>query len=201
MESRPLDAGKFVSIFSTGRPTLPWGIANTINLLMAEQNINSVGVTGSLCPSVLTAMGYGAPDREVNACACYSRWDKAIQLSYVIEDSPGMEQKHRYPDPYLPVKVRFPESPGSFFRSEAVFIDLPFSHRCVQLDPVFLEETTFKLIFLGFLENYDGPTDILEHVKSSGYELEEISEKVAYVEKKEELLYRLIIAKGRSSVA
>src|SRR5205807_8826741 len=73
-KKRPYIAPRFASLFGSGRPALPWVIADTINIVLADHQIEGVGVTGSLCPSVLTAIGYGAPDRAINAFVFHSRW-------------------------------------------------------------------------------------------------------------------------------
>jgi hypothetical protein len=73
-KKRPYIAPSFASLFASGRPALPWEIADTINIMLANHQIESIGVTGSLCPSVLTAIGYGAPERKINAFAYYSQW-------------------------------------------------------------------------------------------------------------------------------
>ena len=195
--SRPCIASKFLSLFSAGRPPLPWSLADCINEVLLEQDIQSVGVAGSLCPSVLTACGYDAPDRKINAGSIFSRWDEGIQWSYCIDDSPG---NHPQPSLYLPVEVYFGEGAYRFINSEALFIDLPFSHRNVGAKwfPI-LYELNFNLIFLGFLQNYDGPDDVLEILKTLPFDIEEYSDQVKYSEKSEELMYRLIVAKRRAS--
>jgi hypothetical protein len=169
-------------------------MADQINQTLLQHNVHSIGVTGSLCPSVLTAVGYGAPDRRINAYAFLSRWDEGTGWNYVLADSPGMEKDHPWSNPYLPVEVDFWDGATPFFNSEAMFIDLPFSHGNVNLHLSSFEDRHPRLLMLGFLESYDGPDDVLEFARSNEYQFEEVTYKVAYAEKSEELVYRLIIA-------
>jgi hypothetical protein len=196
MTSRPWIGPRFLSLFSSGRPPLPWNLADRINETLQQNDIRSVGVTGSLCPSVITACGYGAPDREINAGSPHSRWDEGIQWNSVMDDSPGMEKDHPWGNLFLPVKVWFGEGLSRFFDSEALFIDLPFSHRNVGAEwfPA-LKRLEFKLIFLGFLEGYEGPADALATLKSLPFTTEEFVGTVKFSETGQELTYRLVVAK------
>ncbi len=201
MTSRPWIGPRFLSLFGAGRPALSWELADHINQLLVEENIQSIGVTGSLCPSVLTAVGYGAPDREINAYAFNSRWSEGVGWNCVVEDSPGMEKEVPWSNPYLPVEVNFWDGATPFFTSEAMFIDLPFSHNAVHLRLSSFEGYHPRLLLLGFLESYDGPEDVLEFAKANGYEFEEMAGRVTYAEKSEELSYRLITAYSASRAA
>ena len=199
--NRPWIGPRYASLFSWGRPPLPWDLADLIHAELAAHQVSSVGVTGSICPSVLTALGYAAPGREINIFANHSRWDDCIGWNNVVEDSPGMEKSHPWSDPYLPVKAHFWDGATPFFRSEALFVDLPFSHHCVRLKMKFLDEHQYKVILLGFLEGHDGPEDLLRWATEQGYTIcEHRGEKLFYREQRIELEYRLAIATP-SSVA
>ena len=69
---------RYASLFSWGRPPLPWDLADLIHGELAAHQVSSVGVTGSICPSVLTAFGYDAPEREINIFANHSRRDDGM---------------------------------------------------------------------------------------------------------------------------
>ncbi len=192
--TRPWIAPRYGSLFSWGRPPLPWDLADLINAELQTHQVSSVGVTGSICPSVLTAVGYGAPGREINVFAYASRWSEHIGWSNVIADSPGMELDHPWSDPYLPVHPHFWDGATPFFRSEALFADLPFDHPCVRLKQQFLREHHYKVILLGFLEGHDGPDDMLRWAEARGYGIAEHRDTLREREKRIELEYRLVVA-------
>lgn len=198
MTNTPHIAVQYLSLFNWGRPPLPWDLADFISTTLAAQSINElgVGVTGSLCPSVLTAMAYGAPDRLVNAFAFKSQWSEGEGWNCVIEDSPGMENDTPWAKNYLPFKnIRFWDGASPFFHSEALFIDLPFSHECVQLKLDFLKPNKHRLLLLGFLQDHMGPDDVLEWAKQHGYQLQEHIAVIENIEQSKKLTYKLMIAR------
>jgi hypothetical protein len=192
----PHIAVRYLSLFSWGRPPLPWGLADKINIALREHDIASVGVTGSLCPSVLTALAYGSPEREVNAFNYKSRWSDGTGWNCVLDDSPGMELDAPRAKPYLPVSsVHFWDGATPFFYSQALFVDLPFEHSHVRLKIDHLNGFDHRLLMLGFLDEHDGPVDVLDWAMSKGYEVSEHAEKITNVEKSMSLVYRLKIVR------
>ena len=201
MENRPYIGAQYTSLFYSGRPALPWDIADVISVILAEADIDElgVGVTGSLCPSVLTTLAYDAPERKVNAFAFTSAWSKGVGWNSVIEDSPGMEEEVPWANMHLPSKnIHFWDGATPFFHSEALFIDLPFSHRCVGLNIKSLRPSRNRLLMLGFLEEHDGPEDILDWAKHNNYQLEEHKSEIENVEYDKTFAYKLIVAKNTS---
>jgi hypothetical protein len=194
-------ASRFLSIFSWGRPPVPWDIADWINYEVSKHEIKSIGVTGSLSPSVITSSGFDNPI-EINAFAkSYALWKEGIDWKYVIEDSPGMEKTVPWPNPYLPVDFDLWDGATPFFDSEAIFTDLPFSHHLVDLNMGFLDEgpyaetgRPYKLILMGFLEGHEGPGDILNWAQSRGYVTTEHRAPITNWETVQELVYRLVVA-------
>ena len=108
-----------------------------------------------------------------------------------------METRFPKIDPYLPVNVSFWDGASPFFDSEALFVDLPFSHRSVGLKIAHLNvrEAPYKILMFGFLDRHDGPTDALEWAVSNGYQCEEYSSQVKHAEKSERFIYRLTVAR------
>ena len=197
MENRLHIGVQHLSLFYTGRPALPWDIADIISTSLADADVDElgVGVTGSLCPSVLTALSYGAPERKVNAFAFTSAWSEGEGWNIVIDDSPGMENEVPWAKRYLPSNnIHFWDGATLFFHSEALFIDLPFSHRCVELKIDFLRPERNRLLMLGFLEEHDGPEDMLVWAEKNDYQFEEHIAEVKNVEYNKQLSYKLIIA-------
>lgn len=188
-------APRFLSLFGWGRPPLPWSIADTIAELLQKHGVARIGVTGSLSPSVLVAIGYGDPKRQVNAFARSSLWEEGMGWNDVIEDSPNMELSRPWANPYLPTEnVHFWDGASPFFYSDALFVDLPFSHPQVGLKIEHLKDQEYRLILCGFLESHDGPTDVLDWCASNGYATKEHAGVITNVEKSESLTYRLVAA-------
>lgn len=195
MTDRPWIAPRFASLFTCSRPPLSWNMADQISGLLDVHQILSIGVTGSLAPSVLTTLAYGNPERQVNAFASSSTWDEVQGWSCMLGDSPGMEKTHPSGNPYLPVEnVRIWDGAYPFFRSEALFVDLPFSHPAVRLKLEHLNEFKYRLVLLGFLESYDGPLDVLGWLESRGFKTEEHVDSIKDVERSLKLSYRLVVA-------
>lgn len=202
MGNKPYIGLRYLSLFNWGRPPLPWDIADIISQTLDDAAIDQlgVGVTGSLCPSVLTALAYGAPERKVNAFAFTSAWSKGESWNCVIDDSPGMDKEVPWANTYLPSKnIRFWDGATPFFHSEALFVDLPFSSECVELELKFLSPVRNRLIMLGFLQDHARPDDVFNWVKQHNYKLEEFDSTIASVEYGKSLRYKLIIARSADS--
>lgn len=196
MQNRPWIGPQFASLFCWGRPPIPWDIADKLSMLLKEHAIANIGVSGSLSPSILTAVAFDAPDRHINTFAFVSMWNEAAGWDYVIEDSPGMEETHPWATYYLPAtnkRLHFCEGATPFFASEALFVDLPFSHRAMHLKLNSLRDN-YKLVLLGFLEGHDGPMDLLEWVGRNGYSTDEVVASIENAETGQSLHYRLVSA-------
>lgn len=195
MVTQPYIGPRYCSLFGWGRPPLPWNLADKINLVLNKHQIMRVGVTGSLCPSVLVALGDGAPDRKIHAYVNYSRWDDAESWNYMIEDSPGMEADHPWAKVYLPVDFNLWDGATPFMAfTDAIFTDLPLSHRAVGLGHVRFNPERHRLLLMGFLERYAGPDDVLQWAREHDYTLSTFSDTIHCVETEESLTYQLVIA-------
>lgn len=193
-KARPYIAPQFASLFWSGRPAIPWEIADIINIVLAEHNIQSIGVTGSLHPSIAAAIGYGAPDRHINAFAFKSAWDDGIGWNNVIDDSPGMEDTHPAANQYLPSHLLLWDGATPFFRSEAIFADLPFSHSLVGLDLKHLDTREYRLMLLGFMAEHEGPHDLMKWLDDHHYLLVDYHGNTHVPEGPGSLAYRLVVA-------
>lgn len=195
-EKRPWVGPQFAPWFASSRPQICWETADYINYFLKKHNITSIGVTGSLSPSVLISLAYGNDEREVNGFYSKGMWDEIDGWNYVIGDSPGMEKTHPFAEFNIPFNEQITVWDGAspFFHSEAIFSDLPFSHKCVRLDMKFLKDKPYKVIVLGFLEGYEGPQDVYEFYENNDeYEMRKESFSVSFSEKDIKLKYQVIV--------
>ena len=199
IQPRPLIGPRFSSLFGYFRPPIRWDTADKISEQLGLVNARSVGVTGSLSPSVLTACGYGDSNREVNAYARYSGWDEVVGYSHVREDSDGEDTEWPAASHYLPVaNVHFWDGASPFFWSDCLFIDLPFNHPAVGLKLDWLKKRKHKLVMLGFFEGHDGPNDVREWLEHQDYFIQENTEVFDLSESGAKNSYKLAFGIARS---
>ena len=115
--------------------------ANKLSGILNQSNIASIGVTGSLHPSILISAAYGNLERTINTFAYTSCWDEAMGLC----DS--RLTRH------------------------------------------------YKLLVLGFLDTFDGLTDVYEWAQANGYVFEETIASIHNLEKGESVSYKLLIGR------
>ena len=201
MKEAPYIAQRHLSLFTWGRPPIPWGIADIISNTLKEHNIKDVGLTGSLSPSIIVALGCENKERLINAFASRSLWDEGTGWNYMIEDSPGMEKDLPFINTFLPsINLDIWDGATPFFGSNALFIDLPLSHPSVNLDIKWINERDHELLFLGFLEEYSGPLDVKEWALKKGYEFKVHKEKIFNEEDSKSLEYTLVICSNRGLI-
>lgn len=192
-----------VSHFTVGRPPIPWALADLIANTLDKHHCDTVGIGGSMHPSILVACGFERPDRELNAWATRSMWNEAICWNLNKEDSePPEDDDWPWANTALPLNdknVRFPEGASAMLRGAALFLDLPFYSELLQLDLSALDRWGWedKLLLLGFLEGHDGPDDVLEWSKQKDHLHEEFCYVITNTEARTTLEYKLIIATPR----
>ena len=98
-------------------------------------------------------------------------------------------------DKFIPVEnFHLWEGASPFFRSDALFLDLPFTHRVVDLDIKFINKHEHSVVLLGFLEGYAGPDDVKAWAVEGGYAFEQHQEAIHNQEDDSDLTYTLLIA-------
>jgi len=183
-----------------GRPPIPSELAEVVVTTLDKWRIGRVGVVGSMSPSVLTTLAYTEtpPRREVSGFAPEGFWDDLVAWNYGLDEldtNSDEELQALSTSRFLPFNsIDIWDGATPFFESEALFIDLPFSHRCVRLDAKWLERRPHPVIFLGFLERHEGPADILAWVTQKGYTVESHTATIRNGEKRRKLKYTLCVA-------
>ncbi|MFO1303176.1 MAG: hypothetical protein U1F54_05555 [Burkholderiales bacterium] len=190
--NRPWVAPRYLSLFGWSRPPLPWEIADEVAVALDTAKVESVGITGSLSPSVLASVGYGS-ERKLNAYAFDSSWSEGMGWNCVIEDSPGMEETCPWAQQHLPRSALFWDGPTPMLDSQALFVDLPFDHRAVRVKLEALKTGSYRLVLLGFLEDHAGPHDVHDYFTQLGFTWREAIETVKSAELSSKLQYRLLV--------
>lgn len=194
-KKRPYIGQKHASYFVSSRPQISWELADYIYYLLEEQKIKEIGCTGSMCASVLIALAYGDAKRQVNGFTSKDMWHEIGGWNHMLEDSPGMEKNYPYAKFNIPFhqQINIWDGASPFFYSEAIFCDLPFSHRCVNLKLKHLTDKAYKIIILGFLQSYEGPDDVLNYFQNnSHYKMTKKIFKIDFIENNKNLNYELV---------
>lgn len=173
---------------------MPANVADALSAAVNKLSIKSALVLGSCCPSVLTALAFGAPDREIRMIDMESRWWEGY--SGFLEDC---EDESKYPpyDAWLPSKkiracVEWSWSPSL---GEMVFVDLPGKSHLIGKELYRIVSTVRpRLVAMGFLENHAAPNELEEALMTEGWNTESITGRIRNHETEQSLAYRLVVA-------
>lgn len=184
---------RFASLFTWGRPPLPGATADLLAAVADRYEIRSALVLGSCCPSVLTAIGFGDPKRQIRMIDMKSRWWEGY--GGFLEDS---DEPDRYPkyDAWLPAKRIGAMSEWSWSPrlGEMIFVDVPGSSELVGADLArVVGAVAPRLVVIGFMEGHPGPAELEAALRDQSWLLEEATFSLANHETGEVLSYRMVV--------
>lgn len=192
-------ATRFASLYTWGRPPIPGEAADRIAALTRKYKVSRALVLGSCCPSVLTALCFGDPDREIRMVDMESRWWEGYGC--FLEDSSDPDFYPHY-DAWLPSKRIFAMSEWSWSSrlGEMIFIDLPGSSKFVNADlSRVLTGVNPRLVVLGFMQGRPGPDDLEAVLRERDWEMNEADFGSINCETNESMHYRLVAAVPRGA--
>jgi hypothetical protein len=186
---------RYGSIYTWGRPPMPGQCADTLAAVLNKYCIRSALVLGSCCPSILTAIGFGSPERRIRMLDQRSRWWDGYGA--FVEDCDNPDGYPAY-DSWLPHEQISTLMEWSWkpCLGEMIFVDLPGSSRLIDADLVAVVRSVDPwLIAMGFMENHPGPNELESHLRADGWEMAEETGYLINHETGERITYRLVFAK------
>lgn len=187
-------ATRFASLYSWGRPPIPGEAADLLAALACKYQVKGALVLGSCCPSVLTALSFGDPERQIRMVDMKSRWWEGY--GFFLEDVSDPDRYPRY-ESWLPSKRIYAMSEWSWSPrlGEMIFVDLPGSSNLVnvELDRV-LRAVRPRLVTLGFMQGRPGPDDLESVLREHDWTISEAAFRAVNHETGESMHYRLVAA-------
>lgn len=188
---------RFGSLYTWGRPPIPGQAADLLAALANKVRIRSALVLGSCCPSVLTALSYGDPERDIRMIDMQSRWWEGYGC--FLEDSDDPVQYPAY-DSWLPSKriYAMTEWVWSPRLGEMIFTDLPGSSPMVNADLAgVLTAVAPRLVVMGFMQGRPGPRDLEATLRDGPWDLAEATFQSINCETGETMAYRIVAGTRR----
>lgn len=172
---------------------MPGPAADALAAVTDQHRINAAIVLGSCCPSVLTAIAFGNPDRAIRMVDENCRWGCGDDELHENTDA-----DRRYPAQgnWLPFKCLYSLGEWSWSPrlGDMVFADLPGSSNLVQMDFArVVGRVRPRIVVMGFMSGRQGPDDLEALLISKGWPLKEETFERGDPETCERLHYRLVV--------